>query len=159
MRISYLLPKSFKLIGLVLLVPGFVLGIAGLGGFEPEWATVNVLALFPDNFNFPGSENQKESWLFQFQENNIINETALILLLVGSIFILFARVKYEDEMMMKFRLESLLWGVRSAALITLVAAVVLYSFTFFYYMILAMFLPLWLASLRFYWSIFKLSRS
>ena len=159
MKISYLLPKRFKLIGLILLIPGFVLGIAGLGGYEPEWATINVPALFPDNFNFPGNEEQKESWLFQFQENNILNEMALILLLVGSIFILFARVKYEDEMMMKFRLESLLWGVRSAALITLAATVLLYSFTFFYYMIVAMFLPLWLASIRFHWSIFKLSKS
>ncbi|SFT45788.1 hypothetical protein SAMN05216474_0673 [Lishizhenia tianjinensis] len=153
MKINYLLPHSFKKIGLILIIPSLLLGILGLFlDFKIDALTLEVPALFADNFLAPGKDN------FRFITNNLTDELAAIVFLLGAIFIAFSREKTEDEFITKIRLESLVWAVYINYGILFLCFLFIYNFSFLNVMIYNLFTVLIIFILRYYWKLFLLKK-
>lgn len=97
MRTQLLLPRLFRPIGYVLAIPGFVLG---------------YLVVY-QKYEIPGFGfnmwNNSSRFFSNFE--NFTNELALMLVILGLLFVAFARVKKEDELTGRMRLNALYWGV------------------------------------------------
>ena len=95
MQFSLLLPNKFKRIGLLLLLPSFILGIFNLyHQFEFGFLTIKNTA----KGYFDG-------------DINLTDELALTGMIVSLLFIAFAREQQEDEYIDSIRLKSLQWAV------------------------------------------------
>ena len=95
---SILLPNRYKVIGWILLIPSFLLGLyLLLFGFEPNWAKAKVLSIFPNNL-------MGEKGFFKMQEINITQTLIGVLFIIGGLLIMFSKEKIEDEYITKIRL-------------------------------------------------------
>ncbi len=102
MKRRILLPSRYKTIGVLLLIPSLVLGI--------------LYRFFDFSFSFltfriSGSKDAKASGINFDDTINLTDELALTGLIVGLLFIAFAREKQEDEFIHHTRLESWQWSV------------------------------------------------
>lgn len=93
MKNKLLLPASFRIAGLVLLVPSLVLLIAWCNGFTFRFLDI------------PGHDVSDLAVLFN--DYNLTNEVAILGTLISFVFIAFARVAHEDERSTFVRLQSL----------------------------------------------------
>ncbi len=97
MKIKFLLPPYFKLVGAFLAIPGFILGYLVLyQDFKIAALSFNVRA--KGSFFLPKVED-------------FTNETALALVLVGLLLMTFSREKREDELVTRLRFDALYWAV------------------------------------------------
>ena len=112
MKSSLLLPPRYKWIGMIVLVPSLILGIlVRFKDFEFDFLT------FPSKAKQGGMQK-----IFNFDEViNLTDELALTGIIIGLLFIAFAREKQEDEFIGKIRLESLQWAVLINYVLLLVA--------------------------------------
>jgi len=97
MKSRFLFPSYCRYIGYLLAIPGFILG---------------YFVLY-QNYKIPGFElrlRAKDS-LFQSGIENFTNELALALVIVGLLLIAFSKVKREDELTGKIRLNALYWAI------------------------------------------------
>lgn len=95
---SYLLfPNKFRVVGWLLFIPGFILGAAYL-----------IL-----EFRIPGFvlKLRDRDYLFTSSQENFTNELALTLVILGLMFIAFSKLKKEDELTSKLRLNALYWAI------------------------------------------------
>ncbi|MEM6736483.1 MAG: hypothetical protein AAF620_10495 [Bacteroidota bacterium] len=153
MRVKYLLPASFKRIGWLILFPSVILGIPTvIIEWSPEFFDFHVFAVFVDGF-------PKDTELFGFIENNILNEILGVLTIVGGLIVAFSKEFDEDELISKMRVESLVWTIYWNYGILLAAFLLVYDFSFYWVMVFNMFTPLVLFIIRFNWSIRKFRRS
>lgn len=129
MKKDLLLPHSFRLVGWLLVIPSVLLGLA------------NMYAEY------------KPAFLGDFTD-----ETAALGVIVGLLFVAFAREKVEDEMIRQLRLESLQWSVYINYVLLAIAIVLLYDTAFFNVMIYNMFTILVVFIGRFAWLLYKLQR-
>lgn len=97
MKNTMLLPKSCRTIGLLLFPLFMVLFIAYFN--------------FDFRFNFLDTAAGKDEGIFNFHNNNLTDEVAIIGSIASLFMIAFARLKNEDEYVMYLRLKSLQWGV------------------------------------------------
>lgn len=97
MKTRFLFPAFFRIIGCIMALPGFVLG---------------YLVVYQD-FEMPGLRLhiRKESTLLLPAYENFTNELALTLVIAGLMFIAFSKVKKEDEMTGRLRLNALYWAI------------------------------------------------
>lgn len=95
MKAHLLFPRYFRLIGFLLAVPGLVLG---------------YLFLF-HRYTIPDFGPGQHPGNMLSRLDNYTNELALTLVVVGLIFIAFAKVKTEDELTAYIRLNSLYWAI------------------------------------------------
>ena len=86
--------------------------------------------------------------------NNILDEIASILIIIGAILIAFSKEKLEDEFISKIRLESLAWAVYINYTILILAIVFSYGFSFFWALIFNMFTLLIFFLVRFNWILY-----
>jgi hypothetical protein len=102
MKSSLLLPSRYKWIGTIVLVPSLILGImVRFKDFSFDFLTL------PSKAKQEGMQK-----IFNFDEViNLTDELALSGIIIGLLFIAFAREKQEDEFIGKIRLESLQWAV------------------------------------------------
>lgn len=114
-----LLPHPFKRIGWMLFIPtalfGLLMAIDGFNGFP--------------SFLLPGSAVAGDI------ANRISNNVALIGVLPGSLLITCSRERVEDELIARIRLNALLAALYTTTGIAVIAALVLYDFTYLYFMI------------------------
>lgn len=97
MKTRFLFPHLFKIIGILMACPGFVLG---------------YMVVYRDyQIHGFGYRMRDHSFLFFSAFENFTNELALTLVIVGLSFIAFSRVKGEDELSGKLRLNALYWAV------------------------------------------------
>lgn len=96
MRSKLLLPEKYKWIGLALFLPALALGIATF--------------FFDFQFAFLTIGKKTAGRIFEDQVN-LTDEFALTGLIVGMLFMAFARERHEDEYITRVRLESLQWAV------------------------------------------------
>ena len=157
MKTLKLLPRPYRFIGLVLVAfcifqfvrdPEVVYGEMSFLGSEIEspWKA-KVPSLFAeegDGFVF-----------FKMIENDISNEILLTLMLLGTYFIAFAKVKVEDEFSYQLRMEAMGKAVLINGILLLVANWLLYDGLFLYAMIWGLFSFLLIFSILF---ALKLSR-
>src|SRR5690606_17673742 len=86
--------------------------------------------------------NQKifeDTTFFSTHENNILDEIAGILLIIGALLIAFSKEKSEDEYIAKIRLESLVWSTYINYAILILAMILVYDMTFLWVLIFNMF--------------------
>ena len=103
MKTKFLLPHKCKSIGWIIAIPSFILMVLNLHfgftfGFLDYQANAPKISL--DN-----------NFLFNIQSNNFTDEIGGVFLIIGLLMIAFSKEKYEDERILKLRLESLLWAV------------------------------------------------
>ncbi len=155
MKIKFLLPHSFKTIGWILFFPALALGAFQLfSSYEPDWLEAKVPALFYGQWSFD-PEGQLNWPVVKIITNNLADEICAVLLLIAALFLVFARERYEDEFIMKLRLESILWAALVNGLLLLFCIVFIYDLTFFYVMVFNLFLLFLLFIVRFHWVLYK----
>jgi hypothetical protein len=121
-----LLPHRFKLVGLALLIPGIFLGVLSL-----------YFELRPDFLNV-----KTNTEMFFMNTQNLLDEIALTLTLLGLLAIAFSREKIEDEFVGQLRLNSLMWSFGLYYLIILLAVWVLYNDNFWTLMVYHLIMPI-----------------
>lgn len=121
MKSSLLLPPRYKMIGLCLFIPSLCLGIAyRFFDFGFEFLTIRSSSL---------RSSEVSRGIF-FTPQNLTDEFALSGIIIGLLFIAFAREKQEDEFINKIRLESLQWAVIVNYVLLLVATWVVYNISY-----------------------------
>ena len=153
MDTKFLLPNSYKRLGWLLFFPALILAVAVFfSGYEPDWLDVKVPSLFHDELLLFSEEDEAKSFsIFKWSENNIANEIIGVLLLVSCMLLVFARERDEDEMIMKLRLESLLWAALVNGLLVLFCLFFTYDFTFYFVMVFNLYWLFLLFIVRFHW--------
>lgn len=140
MKSKLLLPSRFKLVGFLLLIPSLVLGILyRFRDFYFEFLT----------FKFRKSSGTDKS-IFTEDQINLTDELALTGLIVGLLFIAFARHKQEDEFIHHIRLESWQWAVLISYGLLLLATWFVHGFAFIDVMMYNMLTILIIFIIRFY---------
>jgi hypothetical protein len=149
MKTNYLFPNRFKKIGWFLFVPGVILGFLYLF-FEPDikFLNINVLSIAEKSI-FSDAD------FFSISKNNVLDEIASILLIVGAIFISFSKEKIEDEFIAKIRLESLVWATYINYSVLLFVIIFVYDLTFLWVLVFNMFTLLVFFLIRFNWALYK----
>jgi len=139
MKSRFLLPTHYRKIGWVIFIPFLVLGIFSFHmEFEFDWLDFKIRPEGGGMLDNPEIEN-------------FTNELASIGVLIGLIFIAFAREKVEDEFMMKLRLESLMVAVLVNYVLLFFAILFVYGMDFIFVWVYNMYTVLILFIARFYW--------
>jgi len=92
---------------------------------------------------------------FSFTENNILDEIAGLLIIIGALLIAFSKEKLEDEFIAKIRLESLVWATYVNYAILLLSIIFIYDLMFFWVLVFNMFTILIFFIIRFNWVLNK----
>ena len=143
MTTNYLLPYKMKRIGWIILIPGLILGLFLLmSDFEYPEFKVKMYSIFNNSSLF--SSNKSHTI-----DTNLMNELAILLILVGGMFVAFSREKVEDEYIKTIRLNSLLWATIVNYIILFFANLLLFDFNFLNFMVLNMFAILLLFIFKF----------
>ena len=149
MESKFLFPHRYKMIGWVLLIPFFVLGVIytffGLA-YQLDWLTYCK----DGNITFEDGD-----FLFSLSCENFTNEVLGIGLLLGLILTAFAKEKIEDERVRHLRLESLLWAVYCNSFLILLAIIFVYGGLFLTVMTYGMFSSLLFFIFRFNWLLWQ----
>lgn len=133
MKRDLLLPYGFKKVGWAILVPTALLGLTmwadGFNGV-PGW----FYSLFGIS---TGREVADPAYLFWSSGTmtRLLNNAALIGVLVGSLLVACSRERVEDEMISRIRLSALLTALYVQTVLTVAAALFLYDFAFLEVMI------------------------
>lgn len=97
MKPYLLLPNKFRLIGWLFFTPGFILGVANrLWGFTISGGFLRL---------------RDKNGFFTDANADFTNELALALVILGIMFIAFAKLKNEDELTSKLRLNAWYWAI------------------------------------------------
>lgn len=141
MKSSLLLPSRYKMIGILLFIPSLVLGIF----YRFREFSFDFLTL---------KQSQKQTLgdkTINFDEQiNLTDEFALTGLIVGLLFIAFARQKQEDEFIHHTRLQSWQWAVLLNYGLLLAASWFVHGFNFIDVMVYNMLTVLIIFIVRFH---------
>jgi hypothetical protein len=148
MNTNFLFPHWTKQIGWILLIPGVILSILFLL-FESEisFFDASVFAVAKDNLFGP-------TYLV-VMENNILDELACILFILGALLVAFSKEQAEDEYIAQIRLASLVWATYVNYAILILAILFVYDFTFFWVLVFNMFTLLTFFLIRFNWALYR----
>ena len=153
MVVNFLLPHRWKPLGWGLLLLGGVLGFLFLLGYDDiSWLNVKVPMLLHVGLDLSLSN---ESLNPSFQENNILDELALVFLIIGALVAAFAKVEVEDEYTLQLRLESLVWATYVNYGILLLGVLFVYDLSFFWVMVFNTFTLLIFFLVRFHWKLYQ----
>ncbi|MFK5880445.1 MAG: hypothetical protein QM478_13230 [Flavobacteriaceae bacterium] len=122
--------------------------------FETPSLEMKVFPLIGDSASFL-SENKSMEW----SDNNITDELASILLIVGGLIVAFSKAKDEDEYISKIRTESLIWATYVNYGILILAVIFVYDMAFFNVMIYNMFTILFFFIIRFHYVLYITKKS
>ena len=159
MKSKFLFPNRYKKIGWALAIPCLVLGLfCQYGCFEFSFLEVSLPFKYPftDTFDFSNVSSNNDSYtLSGFKEVhthfNFTDELATIGLIIGLLFVAFAKEKLEDEYVQKVRLESLQWAIYFNFGFLILATIFVHGGFYFDITIYNMFTPLLIFIIRFYY--------
>ncbi|RTQ50017.1 hypothetical protein EJV47_10260 [Hymenobacter gummosus] len=152
MNTRFLFPHRYKAIGWVLFAAGAVLGLAAWNfEWQPAWLTFQIPA-----FVLPHPTLGKDGVPVP---HNFLPELSAVLCILGALLAACSRERYEDEFIMRLRLDSLLWAVYVNYGLLILALLFTYDFLFLNIMVYSMFTPLVLFLLRFHYVLFRSSRA
>jgi hypothetical protein len=136
-------------LGWILFLTGMVLGIILLlNEIEyPNWE-VSVFPLISENDIF-------SSPAFEWSTNNIADEIASILVILGGILVSLSKTKDEDEYISKIRMESLIWATYVNYIVLVLAILFVFDVSFFSVLIYNMFTMLLFFMFRFHYVLYK----
>ena len=153
MKTRFLFSQQYKSVGWFLLIVGILLGIIlMLNDFEYPTIEMPVYPLIGEHdvFSKPPLE---------WSKNNIADEIAAILIIVGGILVSFSKTKDEDEYISKIRMESLIWATYVNYIVLFIAILFVFDLTFFNVMICNMFTILLFFIARFQFMLYKFKKS
>ena len=97
-KMTFLLPRNFRFLGILFFIIGLILGIARFKyGFKPDALDLDTFAVY---------SSYLETKFMQVVRNNFGEEIAGILMVVGLFLMAFAREKTENELTSRLRLKS-----------------------------------------------------
>lgn len=97
-KFSFMLPRYFRLIGIVLFASGMLLGIVRFHfGQKPEMLDLKIFAVY---------SSYLQTKMFEFIRNNMAEEFTGILLITGLFFIAFSKEKQESAVIQNIRLKA-----------------------------------------------------
>jgi hypothetical protein len=138
------LPRQFRLAGWVLLVPALFAAVLRFHfGLKPKVLECTVFAVYSSYF---------ETRYFAFVQNNMAEEIAGVLLLLGLFFVGFSRERREDCRVDELRFRSLLLAVYINSALTLLSLLFVFGLGFVQVLIANLF-----TALVFYIAIFRYS--
>lgn len=149
MKTNFLFPNQYKRLGWFLFIPGIILGIAFLI-YESDITFLNIKV-----FTIAEQAIFSNSNFFSFTENNVLDEIASILIIIGALLIAFSKEKSEDEFISKIRLESLVWATYINYAILILAIIFVYDMSFLWVLMFNMFTLLIFFLARFNWALYK----
>jgi hypothetical protein len=155
METRYLINHKFRKIGAILFVLGLLAGIFAISDYEPEILDVQVLMLFADDEIF----SEVDSQLIDIREENIFNELAGLMVIIGGLILLLSKRQIEDELIMKLRLESILWAAKINAFILIFGMLFIYGLNYYFVMVFNIILLYLLFALRFEWVVAQLKKT
>lgn len=149
MKSRFLFSHKYKPLGWFLFLIGLVLGIILMFNDidYPKWE-MNVFPLIGENDIFSKTP-------FTWNKDNIADELAAILLIIGGILVAFSKTKDEDEFISKIRMESLIWATYVNYLVLLFAILFVFDLAFFNVMICNMVTILLFFIIRFHYVLYK----
>jgi hypothetical protein len=149
MKTKYLIPNRFRKIGWLLFLPGLLLGLWYLlGQSAPAFFDAKVFAV-------AGQPFLGKTVRFSFIENNLLDELAGLLIILGALMIAFSKEKTEDEFITRIRMESLVWATYVNYFILLLAIVFIYDMIFLWVLVFNMFTILFFFMVRYHWVLYK----
>lgn len=153
MKNPYLLPNKFRLIGYLLLIPGLVAGIFFFYlDYSPSWLDFRVFTFYNDQFFGPKA-------MFSLIEDNIGNEVAAVLFLLGAVMVAFSADKMEDEFTLRLRFEALVWATYVNYAILLLAVLFIHGMAFIHVFVVNLFVVLILFYLRYRYLTWKSTKT
>jgi len=154
MKTQFLFPHGMKRIGWILLIPAAILGFFVIFfNFQASFLDCRVFAAYSGATGW-FSENT-----VGMIENNITDEIAAILFIIGALFVAFSKENQEDEFIAKTRLESLVWAVYVNYAILALCILLFYNMGFLTVMIINMFTILIFFIIRFYYILYRNKKS
>ena len=147
MKKSYLLPVGFKKIGLCMVLPFFVLCVLCLCGVTDELNLSILSVKMPALIDYSG-------W-FMMNKTNLIDEIAMLGLLVSLVFIGLSRERDEDEMTAHIRMQSFVWSAWATSAVVALGIFFVYDLEFVTFMFVAMYLYLMLYAVKFNLAMFR----
>ncbi|WP_221390447.1 hypothetical protein [Dyadobacter sp. NIV53] len=149
MKTKNLLSNAWRPFGWVLIIIVILMHLWGV--FMGEQYPLNFGIEIPLPFNFGGFDLSENHFIIQGKLHLQALEIISLLMIAGLMIVGFSRLKIEDERVAQIRLESLQWGIYANYLILALCILLVYGGAFFMIMTYAMFTPLLIFLLRFYW--------
>ncbi|HLN96124.1 MAG TPA: hypothetical protein VK183_10870 [Flavobacterium sp.] len=153
MKTHFLFPASYRRVGWVLFVPGLVLGSI-MTGFD----ALNEVAELPVFAIWDGGILSK-SVVMGVTHNNVVDEIAVTLIVIGGMLTGFARTPDEDEFIGSIRYESLVWAMYFNFGLVLATTLFLYGTAYWYFMLLNIIGMLVFFVCRFHYKLYQLRKS
>ncbi len=155
MNSRFLFSHKYKLLGWFLFLLGFILGILlSLNDFEfPKWE-MSVFPLISEDSIFSGPSSS-----FEWSKNNIADELASILIIIGGVLVCFSKTKEEDEYISKIRMESLIWATYVNYIVLILTVLFVFDLSFLNVMIYNMFTILLFFIMRFHYVLYKTKKA
>ena len=141
MKKSYLLPVGFKKVGLWMVVPFLVLCVLCLCGVMDNVNLSVLTTKMPALVDYSG-------W-FTTNETNLVDEIAMLGLLVSLVFIGLSRERDEDEMTSHIRMQSFVWSAWTTSAVIALGILFVYDIEFVTFMLVVMYLYLTLYAIKF----------
>lgn len=150
MESRFLFSHKYKPFGWILLIIGLLLGIVlMLNDFDyPNWEAKVFPLIGEDGFL---SKNKAFEWSW----NNIADEIAAVLIIVGGVLVAFSKTEDEDEFIAKIRMESLIWATYVNYIVLIITILFVFDMAFFNVMIVNMFTILLFFIVRFHYILHK----
>lgn len=150
MKSRFLFSHKYKPLGWFLFVVGLILGVILMYyDFDYPDIEANVFPLIGDEGFL--SQNPPLKW----SANNIADEIAGLLIIIGGVLVAFSKTEDEDEFISKIRMESLIWATYVNYIVLILAMLFVFDMSFFNVMVCNMFTILIFFILRFHYVLFK----
>ncbi|MCK0180631.1 hypothetical protein MWU50_15130 [Flavobacteriaceae bacterium S0862] len=151
MKINYLLPNKFKLIGWILLIIGLICGaFLFFGDFGNSAIQLTEDVVINDRDLIDG-----KSAFYNIVGNSLVDEIIVLLIIFGGLIVGFSKEKIEDEFIFKLRNDSLVWAIIFNYLVLIITVLFVYGLSFFHVLVFNMFTPLLFFIVRFNFLKFK----
>ncbi|NLR89652.1 hypothetical protein [Flammeovirga agarivorans] len=157
MKSSYLSNK-FKTPGWILLIMGSFFGILYLF-FDYTFGVFDVEKYFAlVNVPFINGENGRLFVLVN-EHQNLQDEFAAFIIIIGGLFLLLSREKDEDEFILQLKSDALTFSILVNYIILIPCIFLFYDFAFLNVLILNMFTSLFIYIIKFHWSLYRAKKS
>ena len=143
MKKSFLLPHSCMRVGLILLVPFFIMFCLEMAGAAPE-ITITMPCL-ANNELLQGEDIFMEIWILG--------------LLVSLLFIALSKEKVEDEMILQIRFQSMLHALWITSLCFVLETLFLFGFAYAYSLWATLYIFLLFFILKFRYELYQLKKA
>jgi hypothetical protein len=149
-KLSFILPRSFRFVGILFFILGLILGIARFKyGFKPDFLDMKMFAFY---------SSYLETKYMEIIRNNMGEEFTGFFLIAGLFLLAFSREKDENEQTDKLRLKAFYIAAYLNFLFLLVSLFFTYGIAFIYMLMANMGISL-LAYILVFQTLCRLNRS